>query len=88
MKSFQFLLLASLVAVGINQTSFANTTKINLNKATVKQLITLPHIGKKKAQDIIQLRTKLKSFKNLDELTQVKGISQKTVKKLNQDITV
>jgi competence protein ComEA len=55
---------------------------INPNQATVEDLDKgLLGIGPKKAQAIVDFRKENGPFKTLDELTQVKGISQKTIKK-------
>ena len=54
---------------------------ININEADVSQLMTLPGIGKKRAQDIIQMRNK-KPFRRKTDLQRVKGIGKKTYQKL------
>jgi len=41
---------------------------ININKAGINQLISLPGIGEKTAQKIIKLRDERGGFKNLEEL--------------------
>lgn len=48
--------------------------KININKATKEELDTLPGIGESTAQKIIQYREEHGSFKNIEELKEVKGI--------------
>jgi competence protein ComEA len=50
---------------------------INLNKATKNELMNLPGIGEKTAENIIELRTKLNKFRKLEDLLRVKGIGQK-----------
>jgi len=62
-------------------------TKVNINTATSDELQTLPNIGPKTAQAIIKYRKKHK-FKNVDELLEVKGIGEKTLKKLRPFVTV
>jgi len=47
---------------------------ININKAGIEILTTLPGIGLKTAEKIIALRDSKGGFKKLDELMEVKGI--------------
>ena len=63
-----------------------NMQKINLNTATVKQLLSLPGIGKKKASAIVDYRQKNGKFKSLEDLTAVKGIGEKMIKKLRDQL--
>ena len=55
---------------------------INLNTATIDQLTTLPGVGRKTAELIIEYRTKSGGFKKIEELMNVKGIGEKTFLKL------
>ena len=55
---------------------------INLNTATVEQLETLPGVGRKTAERIVEYRTKSGSFKRIEELMNVKGIGEKSFLKL------
>ncbi|MEH6535458.1 MAG: helix-hairpin-helix domain-containing protein [Psychroserpens sp.] len=52
-------------------------TKININKATLNQLVTIKYIDYEIAQNIIEQRTLREGFKSLDELTKVKGFPVK-----------
>lgn len=61
---------------------------INLNTATIDQLETLPGIGRKTAERIIEYRTKAGSFKRIEELMNVKGIGEKSFLKLKPLIVV
>lgn len=60
----------------------APVAPVNLNTATVEQLLTLPGIGPSKAQAIVETRQKIGGFKKLEDLLRVKGIGRKTFKKL------
>ena len=62
--------------------------KINLNTASINQLEALPGIGKKKAQAIVNYRKKYGNFTNTDDLTKIKGIGDKMLKKLKPYLTL
>ncbi|NER03614.1 MAG: DUF655 domain-containing protein [Okeania sp. SIO3C4] len=61
-------------------------TKINLNTATAKELETLPGVGPKLAERIIQARQN-KPFTSLDDLDQVPGIGPKILEQLSDRVT-
>ena len=65
-----------------DQPSGAPKTTINLNTATVDQLATLPGVGQKTAERIIEYRTKSGGFKKIEELMNVKGIGEKSFLKI------
>ena len=60
----------------------SNSGKVNINQADLAQLETLPGIGAKKAQAIIDYRTANGSFHSLEDLGKVKGIGPKMLEKL------
>ncbi|OZH55449.1 competence protein ComE [Hydrocoleum sp. CS-953] len=69
------------------ETSVIDTNKkINLNTATAEELETLPGVGPKLAERIIQTR-KNKPFKSLADLDQVSGIGPKMLDKLSDRVT-
>lgn len=57
--------------------SQSETEKVNLNTADIDQLKTLNGIGDVKAQAIIAYRTQHGAYKSVNELTAVKGITEK-----------
>jgi competence protein ComEA len=61
---------------------------INLNTATVDQLETLPGIGQKTAERIIEYRTRSGGFKRIEDLMNVKGIGEKSFLKLKPLVVV
>ena len=65
-----------------------HVTQVDLNTATVEQLVTLPGVGKKKAAAIIDYRTKNGKFKSVDELVNVKGVGEKMLAKLKGQVKV
>ena len=66
----------------------AATTVVNLNTATSAQIATLPGIGDKAAERIIEYREKNGGFKKIEELMNVKGIGEKSFLKLKPLVVV
>ena len=60
----------------------APKSTINLNTATLDQLATLPGVGQKTAERILEYRTKNGGFKKIEELMNIKGIGEKNFLKL------
>ena len=56
-------------------------SKIDLNSASVEELMKLPSVGRKRAEQIIALRTK-RPFRRVLELRRVRGIGKKTMQRL------
>ena len=61
---------------------------VNINTANVEELQQLKDIGAKKAAEIVAYREAHGEFKNVDELTNVKGIGKATLEKLRQELVV
>lgn len=51
--------------------------KININTATVSELVRCNGMGEKTAQAIIDYRNENGNFKSVDDITNVKGIGEK-----------
>lgn len=56
--------------------------KVNINEADIETLAELPGIGPQKAKAIFEYREGHGAFTSLAELTNVKGIGEKTLEKL------
>jgi competence protein ComEA len=61
---------------------------VNLNTATAAEIATLPGVGPKAAQRIVEHRQKNGGFKKIEELMKVKGFGEKSFLKLKPLITV
>ena len=89
MKKMKVLLVLSIVAAFIMVLSgpaFAeDTSKININKSSLEELIQLKRIGPKYAKRIIKYREKEGPFKTPEDIVKVKGIGPKTFE-LNKDM--
>ena len=53
--------------------------KVNINTAGIEELMTLPGIGEKRAQDIIAEREENGPFRFPEDITRVKGIGESTL---------
>jgi competence protein ComEA len=60
---------------------------VDLNRAGVDELCSLPGIGRKKAEAIIALRER-RPFTRITQLLQIKGIGHKTLLKLKPRVMV
>ncbi len=69
------------------QSTADTTQKVNINTASKTELMTLPNIGEKKAEDIIAKREQ-SEFETIEDIKEVKGIGEKTFEKLSEAITV
>jgi comEA protein len=71
-----------------NTQNFSNLKKtaaeksVNLNSAGLNDLVSIPGIGAKTAEKIIEYRNLTGSFKNIDELKKIKGIGSKKFEKI------
>ena len=66
----------------------ASTEVINLNTATAAQIATLPGIGPKTADLIVQYRQKNGPYKKVEEVMNVRGVGEKSFLKLKSRLTV
>ena len=60
---------------------------LELNHATLEELQTLPGIGPRKAEAIIELRKK-RPFTRVTQLLEVKGVGRKTLERLKPWVRV
>lgn len=70
-------------------TSSSNTSsKININKATKEELMTLSGIGEAKAIAIIKYREDNNGFKDISEIMNISGIGESIYNKIKDYITI
>lgn len=62
--------------------------KININTATLEELISLDGLGETKAQSIIEYRTINGLFNTIEDILKVKGIGKTTFEKIKEYIEV
>ena len=65
-----------------------STQVVNLNSATAAQIASLPGIGPKTAELVVQYRTKNGPFKKIEEVMNVRGIGEKSFLKIKDQLTV
>jgi len=84
--------LAAMVFVLSLAAAFAQSAapkgKVNINTASAAELETLPRIGPKVAQRIVDFRTKNGNFKKIEEIMKVQGIGEKIYEQIKDLITV
>jgi len=64
------------------------TGKVNINTATISELMTLNGIGESRAKDIISYREKNGLFKSIEDIKNVSGIGESTYANIKENITV
>ena len=86
MKTFSHTLLALSACTAIlSFSAVIAETPFNINKADVKTLSSLKGIGYKKAQAIVNYRKKNGQFASAGQMSNIKGLSQKSVGRLEAD---
>ena len=63
-------------------------SSLDLNRATVEELVSLPGIGESRAEAIVAYRTEHGAFERVDELVAIKGIGPSLVEKLADRVTI
>ena len=71
----------------VRRSAPSDGSHININTATSQELQTLRGIGPTLAQRIIEYRQTSGGFSTVDDLTNVKGIEEKTLEKIRASIT-
>jgi len=91
MRARKRMFLLAMVAVAIlafTPTLWGDDSpKININEATVEQLMKLKNVGRAYAERIVQYREENGPFKAPEDITRVKGIGIKTYE-ANKEIIV
>ena len=65
-----------------------NSNIININNASLSELMNLPEIGEAKANSIIEYREKNGLFNEVEDIKNVSGISEKIFESIREYITV
>ena len=74
------LLLLSSVSFSVQSADPADTEKIDINAASLEDLVKIIHIGEVRARELISLRP----FSSLDDLTRISGIGKARVEDIKE----
>jgi competence protein ComEA len=85
---FALLLVVSFVFGVVNLAIAKDDQKININTATVEELIKLKGVGSEIAKRIVRYREENGLFKAPEDIMEVKGIGEKIFEKNKDLITV
>jgi competence protein ComEA len=81
MKRFLVVLVMVVAFAGVARAA------VNINTATKEELTSIKGVGERRAQDIIDYRTKNGPFKTVDDLEKVPGIGPGFMKRIRSQIT-
>lgn len=80
---------AGSLGMTVKDTSDAGTAgKVNLNRASVQELMTLNGIGQSRAEAIVRYREEIGSFQTIEDVMNVSGIKENAFNKIKDNITV
>ena len=68
--------------------SSAEVRRVNINTASVEELMEIPGIGESKAKKIIEYREKNGKFESIEDIMNVSGIKENSFRKMQDYITV
>ena len=80
--------VAKATASSTTASTAAAAAPVNLNTATADQLATIPGVGAKMAERIIDYRQKNGGFKKVEDLMNVRGVGEKSFLKLKPQLTL
>lgn len=80
--------LAEEPAERTTETQQAAPALVDLNRAGVAELTTLPGIGQKRAEAILAFRESHGGFQNVAQLLKIKGIGRAMLRKLRELVTI
>ena len=79
-------LFVALALSGLSQAG--ESSKIDLNEATVQELVKIKGIGKKYAERIVEYRENNGKFTKIEDIMKIKGIGKKTFESIKDTIFV
>ncbi len=88
LKQRNLLVVISLFFMFAGTAILSAQEKVNINSATVEQLVEVPGVGESTASRIVEKRKELGGFKSIDDLLEVKGIGAKKLEKMKPFLTL
>jgi competence protein ComEA len=82
------LALALALSLASAGAAFAADTRVDINTATVAELVALPGVGEALARRIVEYREKQGPFTAPEQLMNVRGIGEKSFEKLRDRLSV
>ena len=77
-KTISLAILVSIAVIFAGASCAIGMEKVNINTASVEQLMTLERVGAKYAQRIVEYRETIGPFENPEDIMKVKGIGKRT----------
>lgn len=62
--------------------------RVDINRATIDELVRLPGIGRRRASAIVLLREKRRGFKHVRELLRIRGIGRRSLERMKPMVEV
>jgi competence protein ComEA len=87
-KTIIVILAISAIILGTVLLAAASGNLMDINKATVEDLVTVKGIGQKKAETIVSFITERGGLASMDDLTEVKGVGPKLLEELKKHFEV
>lgn len=88
MKAFLALVLALFVTARPLSAEHAPLRPVDLNTATVTELMQLPRIGARTAERIVKFRKEHGAYRRIEEVMNVQGIGEKSFVRLRPYLAV
>jgi len=86
-----FINIALIMVMAFTFTGFSQakgSTKVDLNKATVQELVKIKGIGQKYAERIVAYRGNNGKFAKIEDIMKIKGIGKKKFESIKDHISV
>ncbi|MFC1494246.1 ComEA family DNA-binding protein [Thermodesulfobacteriota bacterium] len=88
-KNFIGIVAILLVVFTLTGPSLADeSSKIDLNEATVQELVKIKGIGQKYAERIVEYRENIGKFEKIEDIMNIKGIGKKKFESIKDTIFI